>query len=595
MNLCNVSVPTSVGMTVTLLPNGCLSVNPLDGWGGYTDICVQHCYTGQITGQAYCETTLIHLTVKPPTDTIEVTITDGAPITQCLGAALDLPGAIVSATVCGENLAQVNATPQLNGCVLLDPAFGFDGTSQVCVIYCNNPDAASGPQLCDTTIIIVNVDLDCPVIFPEDTIYTETSKICVPIPLADIDIYQIILDGADYLYPPTPCNEETLVFYTYSFTVGSGQSGPYSVSWNVNGMTHSGTVATMNALATWMNTKDPLGAWINNPSSSSVSGGDEASGYSTMILTHQATGVPAILLPNYTDIALGSCVQLGTPGWHELIVINDQTGCADTVQVFVSGEEVYVSGKVFLQGAYLPNTQLMSDNLRQLNLLPADQPYDNLNHFDYDGIETAAPAVFAVTGNNAITDWVLLELRDATNPATVLATRAALVQRDGDIVDTDGVSPVKFDVAAGNYHLAVRHRNHLGAMTATPLAMSATPVTVDFTSTTTSIYGTSAMKLMSGKRVLWAGNANGDHKLVFQGGVNDADAVFFDVILGPGNVSNTPNFIVGGYQSSDCNMDGRTIFQGLDNDVDFMIFFNVLTHPLNAGFLINYIFPEQLP
>ena len=48
----------------------------------------------------------------------------------------------------------------------------------------------------------------------------------------------------------------------------------------------------------------------------------------------------------------------------------------------------------------------------------------------------------------------------------VLQTRSALVQRDGDIVDIDGVSPVTFNnVASTNYTIAVRHRNHLGLST----------------------------------------------------------------------------------------------------------------------------------
>ncbi len=63
---------------------------------------------------------------------------------------------------------------------------------------------------------------------------------------------------------------------------------------------------------------------------------------------------------------------------------------------------------------------------------------------------------------------MFLELRNTTvSPGnTVLQTRSALVQRDGDIVDIDGVSPVTFNnVASANYVIAVRHRNHLGLST----------------------------------------------------------------------------------------------------------------------------------
>ncbi|MBK6344269.1 MAG: hypothetical protein IPF41_17280 [Flavobacteriales bacterium] len=52
------------------------------------------------------------------------------------------------------------------------------------------------------------------------------------------------------------------------------------------------------------------------------------------------------------------------------------------------------------------------------------------------------PSVLAATGNNAIVDHVVVELRHATTPSVVVATRGALVQRDGDAVGMDGSSPV---------------------------------------------------------------------------------------------------------------------------------------------------------
>jgi hypothetical protein len=66
----------------------------------------------------------------------------------------------------------------------------------------------------------------------------------------------------------------------------------------------------------------------------------------------------------------------------------------------------------------------------------------------------------------------VLEIRDAQQPARVLATRSALLQRDGDIVDVDGSSAVAFNsLAAGNYLVAVVHRNHLSAVTAQPVSI----------------------------------------------------------------------------------------------------------------------------
>jgi hypothetical protein len=80
------------------------------------------------------------------------------------------------------------------------------------------------------------------------------------------------------------------------------------------------------------------------------------------------------------------------------------------------------------------------------------------------GGETVAPAVLQVTGPAAIVDWILLELRSKDNPATVLASRAALLRRDGLVVDVDGTSPVAVPLPVGDYYVAIQHRNHLGAM-----------------------------------------------------------------------------------------------------------------------------------
>ncbi len=133
---------------------------------------------------------------------------------------------------------------------------------------------------------------------------------------------------------------------------------------------------------------------------------------------------------------------------------------------------IQLSPKVFLQGAI--NGILMDDNLRTNNILPSTEPYTARG---ITGIENANSSVksgvFSVTGNDAIVDWVVVELRDATTPSTILSRRAALLQRDGDVVDVDGVTTVPFTkVGADNYHVSILHRNHLGVMSGTAIPLS---------------------------------------------------------------------------------------------------------------------------
>ena len=63
------------------------------------------------------------------------------------------------------------------------------------------------------------------------------------------------------------------------------------------------------------------------------------------------------------------------------------------------------------------------------------------------------------------------------------------MQRDGNVVALDGVSPLPMDGVAGNYFIAVNHRNHLGIMSLDPIALTATPSVIDLSSGTASVFG----------------------------------------------------------------------------------------------------------
>ncbi len=268
---------------------------------------------------------------------------------------------------------------------------------------------------------------------------------------------------------------------------------------------------------------------------------------------------------------------------------------------------VFANMKVFLQGPYDTDTGLMHDSLRSLGYLPLIEPYTALTSgtetpFTHTtgGGESAEAAVFAVTGEDAIVDWVFLELRSAQNPEEITATRSALLQRDGDVVDIDGVSPVYFAAPEGEYLLAVRHRNHLGAMNATALSFTRefyTPVALDITDGTTPTWGEYAQRDLNGTYVLYGGNTDSNNFLVFEGagiGAPDDDPIFFTIFLDATNVNFNYNHITHGYFSGDSTMDGAVKYQGGGNDVDF-IFFNVLFHPGNVNSFTNYFVTQQLP
>ncbi|MBK7556074.1 MAG: hypothetical protein IPI55_16145 [Flavobacteriales bacterium] len=131
----------------------------------------------------------------------------------------------------------------------------------------------------------------------------------------------------------------------------------------------------------------------------------------------------------------------------------------------------------------------------------------------------------AATGTCAITDWVFIELRDATDPTVVVATDPALLLRNGNVVDVDRLSPRLFPLFTGEYHVAVRHRNHLGAMTAGTYIFGSFPVSIDMTQLTLPVFGTQPLKTQNGFNYLWAGDVNADGQLKYTGANNDRDPI----------------------------------------------------------------------
>ena len=260
---------------------------------------------------------------------------------------------------------------------------------------------------------------------------------------------------------------------------------------------------------------------------------------------------------------------------------------------------IQVSPTVLLQGAMLNNGggSLMRDDLRDLDYIPLREPYGLMSEFGHlgnGGGEEVSNSLLNKTGSDAIVDWVYVDIRLASNDEMVIASRAAVLRRDGRVRDLNGVSAISFPtVPSGNYYVAIRHRNHLGIMTANPIALSDNGTTIDFTNNMATYGQDAQVALADGRRAMWAGNANTVNNLIFQGANNDPNAVFFEVLTAPTN-SGQINYIYDGYREEDLDLDGQTIYQGASNESN-TIFFNVISHPDNGSFITNFIITEQLP
>ncbi len=160
------------------------------------------------------------------------------------------------------------------------------------------------------------------------------------------------------------------------------------------------------------------------------------------------------------------------------------------VAPFCVSSGIRLSSKLWLDGAYRAADGRMSDALNTQGLLPLIEPYTALGFAQAagGGAEEFPAALWLIEGDDAIVDWVRVELRSENDATQLVASRQALLQRDGDIVDIDGVSPVLFKVPEASYFVAVRHRNHLGCMSLSPVAFSNGSAVLDLQDPATATY-----------------------------------------------------------------------------------------------------------
>ena len=250
----------------------------------------------------------------------------------------------------------------------------------------------------------------------------------------------------------------------------------------------------------------------------------------------------------------GTACDDGNPGTIDDMIGNDCL-CTGTPAI-----QIHV--RAMLDGPYNTTNGLMNDGLRAGNHLPVSHPYGSAP-FNLPAAASISPAILTVSGDDAIVDWVIIELRDNIDPSVLVARRAALLQRDGDVVELDGVNPVLFSEAPGAYHVAIRHRNHFGAMTASSVSLGPVVQLVDFIDPATITFGLDARKeLEPGTMALWAGNARVDSQLKYSGAQNDRDPILVKI----GGL--IPTAVVFGYHVEDVNLNGIVSYAGAGNDRD---------------------------
>jgi hypothetical protein len=363
--------------------------------------------------------------------------------------------------------------------------------------------------------------------------------------------FGISKESYDLSAPPPPTNYSAPLFHPL----------PYDPSWLYRITGHMYVYGPGAATAA----AGAILCWMDLTTGTYVTSGNNITSFSQFPNWEFKVGMYGTVPPNW----LGPNAQFGI-----MLVCGVGTGNSyaafDDITVNYTLPWVGVQPRIWLDGAYEQGANLMRDDLRTAGLIPSTEPYSAI--YGGPGGETVAPSVLSVTGNNAIVDWVRLELRTSPTGPTV-ASAHGLLQRDGDVVSVDGFSALRLNTTAGLYHVVVRHRNHLAVMTASALSMALFNTwTIDFRSPTTTCYTRPApntdlpRRAVGSTRTLWSGNVIADDRVKYTGPSNDRDAVLQAI----GGVTPTAT-LSGQYRLEDVNLDGVVKYTGAANDRDVVL------------------------
>jgi len=255
-------------------------------------------------------------------------------------------------------------------------------------------------------------------------------------------------------------------------------------------------------------------------------------------------------ITNITEEGVYDCVietPCGKAVSNEVLVTADvcNTDCIDTRL------------SVWLEGTYIEDADEMTTKLNtERRLLPGQRPLDSqitptppgqpysVEPWNYNGIEGLGWSEDAY--DTDVVDWVLVSLRDSISKDTELLQTAALLLENGKIEFVEACA-LPTESSPDSVYIVIEHRNHVGVMTPSPVAITNKRLKYDFRNKN-SYQGS-------------AGSGSGQKRL------NDTTWVMF---AGDGNQSDVPSFDINGWDKGTWENDnGRfNIYMPADYNLD---------------------------
>ncbi len=162
--------------------------------------------------------------------------------------------------------------------------------------------------------------------------------------------------------------------------------------------------------------------------------------------------------------------------------------------------------KVFLEGPFMGT--VMNTEINEL--IPLNQPFDTNPSAVcyYEGTESVDSIP-----NADVVDWVLIEIRDATDvslatPESIRGQQAVFLLSNGSIVDINGSNP-KFNYRVEHQcYISIFHRNHLAVISANPITEVGGIYSYDFSTTASQAYSNGQKEIVTGVWGMIAGDAD---------------------------------------------------------------------------------------